>query len=336
MVGVAYHAGILRALDLVGGLRPDDADLIVGTSAGSVVGAYLRSGFSTEDLWQLAMGTHDRLQALSGPEVQPFVTNELRRLATRSPVNLARLGVGSAAVLAMSLLRRRLNVPDRLLDVFPAGLFSMEEARRRFVRDLPDDWPHRPLSICATDVRTGERVVMGHPDGTPVRLTDAIMASCAIPGVFPPVRLGGQLLVDGGVVSSTNLDVATAAGCTFIVAVAPMAFDPTVESPVTRLIRRSPGRAVAREGEEAVRAGVETLLIRPTAAQLAEQGPNLMRAAGLDAVARIAYDMTAPILEGGLAADLLANAGAASGPRDRVEVRARPLDGPAAVSLTSS
>src|SRR5439155_17317047 len=134
MVGVAYHAGILRALDLVGGLRPDDADLIVGTSAGSVVGAYLRSGFSTEDLWQLAMGTHDRLQALSGPEVQPFVTNELRRLATRSPVNLARLGVGSAAVLAMSLLRRRLNVPDRLLDVFPAGLFSMEEARRRFVR----------------------------------------------------------------------------------------------------------------------------------------------------------------------------------------------------------
>ena len=166
--------------------------------------------------------------------------------------------------------------------------------------------------------------------------TDAIMASCAIPGVFPPVRLGGQLLVDGGVVSSTNLDVATAAGCTFIVAVAPMAFDPTVESPVTRLIRRSPGRAVAREGEEAVRAGVETLLIRPTAAQLAEQGPNLMRADGLDAVARIAYDMTAPILEGGLAADLLANAGAASGPRDRVEVRARPLDGPAAVSLTSS
>src|SRR5438045_9591837 len=66
MVGLAYHAGVLRALEEVGGFRPADADLIVGTSAGSVVGAYLRSGWTTEDFWQLAMGTHPRLEPLGG------------------------------------------------------------------------------------------------------------------------------------------------------------------------------------------------------------------------------------------------------------------------------
>ena len=63
-VGLSYHAGALRALELVGGLVPDAAELIVGTSAGSVVGSYLRSGWGTEDFWQLAMGTHPSLAGL--------------------------------------------------------------------------------------------------------------------------------------------------------------------------------------------------------------------------------------------------------------------------------
>src|SRR5207248_10947416 len=57
-VGMAYHAGSLRALERVGGIDPDGVDLIVGTSAGSVIGAYLRSGWTTGDLWQLALGIH--------------------------------------------------------------------------------------------------------------------------------------------------------------------------------------------------------------------------------------------------------------------------------------
>src|SRR4051794_41834508 len=71
MVGLAYHAGVLRALEEIGGFRPADADLIVGTSAGSVVGAYLRSGWSTEDFWQLAMGTHPSLEPLGGESPAP-------------------------------------------------------------------------------------------------------------------------------------------------------------------------------------------------------------------------------------------------------------------------
>src|SRR2546430_1216023 len=65
-VGMAYHAGVLRALREVGGFAAEDADLVVGTSAGSVVGAYLRSGWTTEDFWHLALGTHAELEALTG------------------------------------------------------------------------------------------------------------------------------------------------------------------------------------------------------------------------------------------------------------------------------
>ena len=71
-VGMAYHAGSLRALQLVGGVDPSGCDLIVGTSAGSVIGAYLRSGWTSEDLWQLALGTHPTSPGY-GPDEEPIV-----------------------------------------------------------------------------------------------------------------------------------------------------------------------------------------------------------------------------------------------------------------------
>jgi predicted acylesterase/phospholipase RssA len=73
-VGLAYHAGVLRALEHAG-VVPDDADLIVGTSAGSVAGAYMRSGWSTEELWQIALGSPPRSStsapAASSPPPSP-------------------------------------------------------------------------------------------------------------------------------------------------------------------------------------------------------------------------------------------------------------------------
>ena len=60
-VGMAYHAGVTRALEQVGGIRPAEADLLVGTSAGSVIASYLRSGWTGEDFWAFAMGTHPTL-----------------------------------------------------------------------------------------------------------------------------------------------------------------------------------------------------------------------------------------------------------------------------------
>ena len=92
---MAYHAGVTRALEQVAGIRPAEADLLVGTSAGSVIAAYLRSGWTGEDFWAFAHGTHPTLAELSDDEV----ARRRRQIFTprwRSPVELSRIAVGSA------------------------------------------------------------------------------------------------------------------------------------------------------------------------------------------------------------------------------------------------
>ena len=211
-VGLAYHCGVLHALAEVGGVRADDAELIVGTSAGSVIGAYLRSGWTTDDLWQFALGIHPTLASMSPDELE----GRQRALfvpAWATPRELARRGVGSAYVLARSVVRGpQIPIPASLRRRFPGGLFAMAEGERRFADELPEEWPDRPLWLCAVDISSGRRVVLGRAGSPRVGLREAVMASCAIPGVYKPVRIGGKTLVDGGARSTTNLDLASKAG----------------------------------------------------------------------------------------------------------------------------
>src|SRR4051812_2868787 len=278
MVGLAYHAGVLHALEQVGGLAADDADLIVGTSAGSVAGAYLRSGWTTTDLWHLAQGTHPELGSLAGDGtgrggvMSPMFT---------SPFDLWRRTMGSTFVLTRSFLRVPApRVPRLLQAAFPAGMFAMLEGRRRFTQELPDEWPERPLWLCAVDITRGRRVVLGRgPKATDTSLRTAVLASCAIPWLYPPVRIGRMTLVDGGAVSTTNLDLAASAGCDLIVAVVPMAYDAAAGGPVrgvSRMVRRIPTRSLAGEVAEARRRGATVLLLRPSAAEVDLHGFDSM------------------------------------------------------------
>lgn len=295
VVGLSYHAGVLRALEQVGGVVPDDADLIVGTSAGSVVGAYIRSGWSTQDFWDLAMGTHPTSAAIGvGPG------NELLSSQIRNPVDLVRRGVGTSFVLLRTLARMPApNVPGFLRHAFPGGLFAMKEGQRRFAEELPAEWPEKPLWLCAFDLDRGGRVVLGRSrKGLPANLRQAVMASCAIPGLYDPVRINGRTFIDGGAHSTSNLDLAARATCDLIIGVVPMAFDTAdVPSPVFQLMRRLPSWTLARETARARNRGSEVLLIRPTAAEIALHGFNMMRPDGVDAVAMAAYDATARLLE---------------------------------------
>jgi NTE family protein len=301
MVGLAYHAGVLRALEVEAGFRPDSADLIVGTSAGAVVGAYLRSGWSTDDFWKLALGTHPRLAGIgrdgvSGVAPQIFVPS------WRTPIDLCRRAVGSAFVLGRSLVRGPglpLPVPAILAKAFPGGMFDMVEGRRRFEEELPEEWPDKPLWLCALDIGTGRRLVLGRPGkGAPeATLRRAVLASAAIPGIYRPVRIGGRVLVDGGAWSSTNLDLAAKADCTMIIGVAPMAFDPErAPTRLFQLVRRLPARSLSAEVAKARQQGAQVLLVRPDDRELPLHGMNLMRPDGLDRVARASYDATARAL----------------------------------------
>ena len=289
--------GVLRALEQVGGFKPNDSDLIVGTSAGSVVGAYLRTGWSTEDFWRLAMGTHPTREGIGQGE-----QNEILVPQYQNPLDILRRTLGTAFVLARTVARVPApHIPGVLRHAFPGGFFAMREGQRRFAEELPAEWPAEPLWLCTVDIETGRRVVLGRSKkgSLPSNLRESVMASCAIPGVYPPVNVAGRTLIDGGAHSSTNLDVASKAECDLIIAVAPMAFDTEQlpSSPIHRLARMLPTRSLGKEMAGAREHGAEVLLLRPTAAEVSLHGLNMMRPDGIDAVAQAAYDATAKALE---------------------------------------
>lgn len=299
-VGMAYHAGTLKALNDVCGVDAADADLIVGTSAGSVVAAYLRTGWTVDDLWTLALGTHPSVIDLSPQQREAEQRAHLMPTWTNR-ADFLRRSVGSAAVMAQTVLPFFPRPPALLGRQFPGGLYSMEGVRERFEEEVGRAWPERPTYLCATDLRSGRRVVFGTPGAPAADLPTAIMASCAIPGFFRPVRHGDAVLVDGGVSSTTHLDLAAITGHRRIIAVAPMAFDPAAApANLAQLTRRRPARALAREARMSKRLGAELSLVRPCADELKIHGRNLMAPDVAEDVARAAYECAARQFDGGL------------------------------------
>jgi NTE family protein len=284
VVGMSYHAGVLRALEREGGLDLAAADLVVGTSAGSVVGALLRSGTTTQEMWDL---------------VHEDATVATFERVTGSPLAQAARAIGSAYVASRSVLRVPApRVPGIVARRFPAGVYGSGDMRERLAEVLPDEWPDDPLWLVAVDVQNGRRVVLRKRGSTGATLHQAVMASCAIPGVFPPVRVGARVMVDGGAHSTTHLDLAATWGCDTIIGVVPMAFDPaSAPAAMQRLVRRTPTRSAARETRIARSHGADVLLLRPCAAELRVHGVDLMRPADNAAIARAAYECTARELD---------------------------------------
>lgn len=297
VVGMSYHAGVLHALAEEGGLDPASADLIVGTSAGSVMGALLRTGWTAADCWAFALEEH--------PVVSELDEDERRRRERavftprlETPSAMARRVMGSSYVMARSVLRGPApRVPGFLAKRFPAGLFTNGETRDRLAEVLPEEWPAKDFWAVAVDLNTGRRVTFGRPGSPEASLRTGVLSSCAIPGIYPPVRVGGRLLVDGGAHSSTHLDLAAKAGCDLIIGVAPMAFDPS--SPpgaMSRLTRQLPTRSLAREARVARAQGAIVLLVRPSGDELRIHGRDMMRPSDTGVIARSAYECTARLL----------------------------------------
>jgi NTE family protein len=286
VVGMAYNAGVLKGLEDAG-LDPASAEVIVGTSAGAVVGAYLRSGWTVDDFWHLAHGTHP-LYPPMGTRVDR--DHSIIAPAFRTPLGLMRRSLGAAFVMGRSVVRAPSpQLPGLLRRAFPGALFAMPEGQRRFSEELPEAWPDGELDLCAFDITRGRRVVLRRDGKLHATFRQAVTASCAIPGVYAPVAVGRATLVDGGVFSTTNLDVAVAAGCTQVTVAAPMAYDPQQPpSAVSQLVRQLPSLALAREVAAARKQGVEVLVIRPSAAEVRLHGMNLMDADRADEVAEAA------------------------------------------------
>ncbi|BBY31449.1 patatin-like phospholipase family protein [Mycolicibacterium sediminis] len=205
LAGIAWETGILcgiadEAPDVAAALVA--SDVLVGTSAGSTVAAQLGSGVPLEELFerQVAEQSHE---IDSGVDIAAIT--ELFVDAMLDP------NAGDADKL------RRIGEIAVSIDTVP-------EALRRSVIEhrLPShEWSDRTVRVTAIDVATGELVVFDSRSG--VGLVDAVAASCAVPGAWPPVTIGGRRYMDGGVGSSVNVGVA--ADCDAIVALVPAGAD---------------------------------------------------------------------------------------------------------------
>jgi NTE family protein len=183
LTGRAWEYGLIagladQAIDL------SVADLVVGTSAGAVVGACVASGADPQALYRGQL-------AASGGAVRKLTTWMIVRwswillTSTDSRQLCVRMG-------RLALAARTWSEADRLNEI--AGVLPSR------------DWPKAPLKVTAVDARTGEFVVFDAAG--PASLVDAVAASTAVPGVQPPVTIGDRRLMDGGLRSPANADLA--------------------------------------------------------------------------------------------------------------------------------
>lgn len=202
VTGVAWELGLLAGL-ASRGVELAAADLVVGTSAGSVVGAQVCSGVPVEELY--------------AAQLRP-ATGEVA----------ARFGVGAVARLlwAGGRTRDELRSRARVGAMALAARTPSEVSRRAVIEGrLPSPrWPARRLLVTAVDAVTGQFVVFDAAGG--VSLVDAVGASCAVPGVWPPVTIGDRRYVDGGVRSAVNADLAAGAEAVVVLAPVSSAFGP--------------------------------------------------------------------------------------------------------------
>jgi NTE family protein len=238
VTGIAWELGLLAGL-AEAGLDLTDAGLLVGTSAGSVVAALVGTGVDLEAAFasQLAPPGAERSASFGPGLMARFAWSSIR---SRSPGAFA-VRLGRVAVAATT-------VPEA-------------ERRAIIAARLPShEWPQRRLLITAVDVESGELKVFDRDAGA--SLVDAVAASCAVPGVWPPVSLEGRRYMDGGMASVANAHLA--AGASRVVVLAPL---PGGIGPLP---------SVAAQAAELVRAGSTVSVLSPDAAARAAIGTRLL------------------------------------------------------------
>jgi NTE family protein len=275
VLGAAWMTGALACLQER--LPVADADLIVGTSAGSVLAAALRCRASMDEMvaWQCGDATG-------------MLTESMVLAAQDGPLPpWPQLRPGSLPLACAALF---LQVPPwvgasgwlphgRGRHVALRSLVGALQARHQL--DAARAWAGGRTWIAAMDYDTGRRVLFGHPTAPRASLADAVVASCSIPGWYEPARIGGRRYVDGGVCSATSLSVLGGTDVQEVYVLAPMAstepdhpLQPHLR--LERRVRQLLTRLLLREAKALGAQGKRVTVVTPGPRDLAVMGANLM------------------------------------------------------------
>jgi NTE family protein len=279
ILGEAWMLGVLAGLEEAAGIDARAARSFVGTSAGSIVAAVLVGGVRPRE----RMGAVPAAPEVEEPDAAAGTAGVLGAALElgRSTVAAA---IGAVAPLALRTTEAGGALARRVaLARMPRGRRSLrglgaavERTGTRF---------DGRLRIAAVDLDSGRRVMFGAPGAPPAGVGEAVEASCAIPGVFHPIEIGGRTYVDGGAWSPTNMDTAPAERGDRVLCLNPTASlrgAPT--SPMRALAQLS--RSVARVEQLALeRRGASVVSVAPDAGSARAMGSNLMDARARDAVA---------------------------------------------------
>jgi NTE family protein len=252
--GGVYEIGALRALDLLAvNSTVNNFDVYVGTSAGSFIAALCANGVTPEEMM--------RVVTRQGPPA--FKDIDIGDLLRPNLLEFARKGA-LMPLRALSLARDLISQPGGtsfmdiimgLADGLPSGLYS-GAGIERYLRAVLSE-PGRTdsfgeldceLYLTATDLDSCERVVLGVDGSEDVPISTAVRASGALPMVYSPVRVHDRDLIDGGIISTTNLDLAIQAGAKLVVVINPIVPFVNNYSAGVRTLRGKRPRRVADMG----------------------------------------------------------------------------------------
>jgi NTE family protein len=295
VVGAAWLIGALEALAAETGWDPSSAEHIVGTSAGSVVGALVAEGIAPEYLAAYSAGrTLDGVEDADGrvarmaarmggseklDDVAARVSGDGFRLQLAPPP----IGPGSWRLALSTLRNPRKHPPGAVMAGWlPRGFVSTAPIGELVETFIAGDWPDHPsFWAVAADYRTGGRVAFGREDAPSATAAEAVAASCAIPGFYHPVCIDHRRYVDGGVCSLSNLDLLAGRGLDLVVCLNPTssmaeAMGGTPAERMGAIVRSASGRRLGHEARKLRDEGTEVLLLQPTKEDVAGMGMNLM------------------------------------------------------------
>lgn len=314
IVGGAWMVGALHAIATETGWDPGSADVVIGTSAGSMIGAMLVTAMPA---WLL--------RAYGGGQTDADHFGTALRIHWTFP-----RPVLASPELAMRSLREPWRYgPAGILAWLPRGVVSTAPLKAAIARFVPEGWaPHGNLWITAIDYDSGERVVFGRPGAPFANLADAVAASCAIPGFYHPVKIGSRRYIDGGMYSPANLDLAGDTDAGLVVCLNPMSSRHrgglfSASGPLAALVRGDNRRLLDREALVLRRSGRRVVLVEPRAADLRLMGLNYMSRRRLDRVVEAAVVSVTAQLRRPEVAELFADL-----PKGRAERVERPITDP--------